>query len=204
MKTKTVIQVCHKIYGLLKQIASNPKHKYAQFLKVLKKLPLRVMTKWTDQQTKRLSEAVQKQDRTIKAVMKYIPEMKKKQIEGRIQYLKRSIETVKNHPYAHLKKPLQKRNPHIWSKKEETAFIEMFKKYGKDYKQISAKIPTKTHIQVSHYGIHMYYRIQKNPRHRHKTLFKKLKPHSCVRWTAKEYKLLLKGLQKHIKCQKWI
>ena len=91
---------------------------------------------WTEKEKKRFNEAIQKYGKDRKAIMKYFPKMSYRQIESRIHTLKRSIMADKNHPDAHLKKTLQKRNPLLWSKKEEATFIKMFKKHGKNYKLI--------------------------------------------------------------------
>ena len=94
---------------------------------------------------------------------------------------------------------------HKWNNKEEATFVKMLQKYGKNYKLISAKIPTKTHYQVSGYGRELYKRIQNNPKHRHSALKKKLEPNSKpVPWTTIDPKLLLRGLKKHVNSWDWV
>ena len=83
---------------------------------------------------------------------------------------------VKNYPDTHLKKTLLKGSPHKMSKEEEARFVKLLKKHGKNYKLIEAKMPTKTLAQVRNFGRSIYLEIKKNPRHRHKALFKKLRP----------------------------
>ena len=118
-----------------KQI-TNLKPEYAKYSKALKKLPLDVHSKWTNQQKNRFNKAVLKHGKDRKALMKYFPKKSYNQIGGHFQHLKRQIEADKTHPDAHLKKTLQKVNPHLWTKKEETTFIKMCKKHGKNYKLI--------------------------------------------------------------------
>ena len=70
-------------------------------------------------------------------------------------------------------------------------FIELFKKHGKNYVLIAAKLKTKTEKQVRGYANHLYVRIENNPRHIHKALKEKLKGKPNDPWTTREYKLLL-------------
>ena len=92
-----------------------------------------------------------------------------------------------------------------WSEKEETTFAEMVEKYGMNYKLIKANIPTRTFKGVKSHGYQLRRKIEINPKHRHSALKQKLKPiRTHLRWTAKEFKLLLKGLKKHVHCWDWV
>ena len=44
--------------------------------------------------------------------------------------LKLRIQSDKKHPYANLKKTLEKKHSIFWTKKEEDIFVEMVKKHG--------------------------------------------------------------------------
>ena len=60
----------------------------------------------------------------------------------------------------------------------------MFKKYGKNYKLIKAKIPSKTIEQVRSYRYDLHRKIKENPNHKHSALKKKLKPNwKRTAWT---------------------
>ena len=80
----------------------------------------------------------------------------------------------------------------------------MLKKHGKNYSLITAKLKTKTAKQIYEYARNLYKKIEKNPRHIHKALKEKLKPTFKLIWSAREYKLLLEGLKKNMKCWYWI
>ena len=80
---------------------------------------------------------------------------------------------------------LERRKGKSWSKQESSTFVKMVEKYGKNYKLIKAKIPTKTQRQVNSYGLYLYKRKEKNPKHLHSALKKKLKPKTLFNWTEK-------------------
>ena len=65
------------------------------------------------------------------------------QIRNRVGHLREAIKLDKNHPESHLKEVLEKSHSRYWTQKEESTFVKMLKKYGKNYKLIQAAIPTK-------------------------------------------------------------
>ena len=82
-----------------------------------------------------------------------------------------------------MKEMLEKAKSNSWSKKEQSTFIRMVEKFGKNYKLIGAKLPTKTNKQISSYGHRMYNMLVRNPKHVHSALKKKLKPQNKDYWT---------------------
>ena len=133
--------------------------------------------------------------------MECFPKLSKSQIYNHAKQLQSSILAEKNHPDSHLQEMLKNHPSRFWLKKEEETFIKMFKKYGKNYKLIKAKIPSKTYRQVRDYGYGLHRKIEANPKHKHCALKKKLKPKwKWIAWTEKELKQMLKGLQKYVGC----
>ena len=86
--------------------------------------------------------------------------------------MKLLIQSDKKHPNANLKETLEKKHALFWSKKEEDTFVKMLKKYGKNYKLIKAKIPTKTLTQVTKFKTLLLQKIKRNPRYRHAAMKK--------------------------------
>ena len=65
-------------------------------------------------------------------------------------------------------------------------FCQDVQEIWKNYKLIATKIPTKTYMSVLGHGNDLCKRIRKNPRHRHKSLYDRLKSSRIpVIWTAK-------------------
>lgn len=136
--------------------------------------------------------------------MKYFPSLTIDQIHSKSNHLKTSIQANKHHPDSHIKKIIE--SPvYCWSKEEEATFVELIKKHGKNYKLISATIPSKDVQQIRMHCCKLYKKLEKNPRHIHRALKKKLTPlFKPVSWTTKELKVLLRGLKKNVKCWDWM
>ena len=73
LKTRDLSQCRSKVLSIIRLIASDPKHKYAKHAKVLKKIPVNVLHKWTDKEKKRFSEALQKHGKDYQKIKKYYP-----------------------------------------------------------------------------------------------------------------------------------
>ena len=100
---------------------------------------------WTDEEKKKFNAALQKYGYSCTKIVKCFPTMTYRQIENHATGLKKAILRDKNHPDAHLKKLLEGGSPNFyWSQKENDMFIKLFKKYGKNYPLIAAKLKTKT------------------------------------------------------------
>ena len=97
-----------------------------------------------EKEDKRFIKVLQHHGKDYKKLMKEFPALTYEQIYDRTKYLKLRILADKSHPNSHLKKVLEKKSSVYWSKKEEATFVKMFKKYGKNYILIKARIPTKT------------------------------------------------------------
>ena len=107
---------------------------------------------------------LQHHGKDYKKLMKCFPALSYFQIHNRVKLLKDVIQADKKYPDSHLQEILMRSKSWYWSKKEEETFFKMFKKYGRNYRLIKAKIPTKTLKQVSRYGYTLHQKIEKNPK----------------------------------------
>ena len=149
---------------MLRQIKSNPKHENAKYAKILNKPTITVKHVWTYKEKEKLKSALQKYGFSCKEITKCFPTMSYSQTSGRLHALKNAILKDKNHPDAHLKKPLEGGSPNFfWPQKENDMFIKLFKKHGKNYPLIAAKLKTRTSAVVNVHGRDLYRRIVKNP-----------------------------------------
>ena len=139
---------------------------------------------WTEKEDAIFIKVLQLHGRDYKKLREYFPALTYRQIYIHVTLLKDVIQADNKNPDSHLQKVLARKPSWHWSKKEEETFVTMFKKYGKNYRLIKAKIPTKTLKQVSSYGYCLHKKIEANPKHKHFALKKKLKPISkSAPWT---------------------
>ena len=103
---------------------------------------------WTDKEKKKFNAALQRYGFSCKELVKCFPTMSYGQIIHHADVLRNAILRDKNHPDAHLKKLLERRPHYNWSQKEKDIFVKMFKKHGKNYPLIAAKLKTRTALQV--------------------------------------------------------
>ena len=138
LKDRTDQQVKCKVYDMFRSKASNP-------IKIcLKGISIDIDEQhvWTEKEDARFIKMLLHHGKDYKKLMKCFPKLSYTQIRNHVKLLKSVIHEDNNH--SHLQEVLEKKPSWSWSKEEEETFITMFKKYGKNYKLIKAKIPTKT------------------------------------------------------------
>ena len=156
LKTKTPIQARMKVDYIFKCIKSNPKHEHAKYAKILKEISLEGKRRWTVSEQIKYNKALQKYGKDYSKIKKCLPNITHEQIRTRTAHLLLKIQEDKNHPDSNLKEVLEKSHSRYWTQKEETTFVKMLKKHGKNYKLIQAAIPTKTLEQVIDFRYRMF------------------------------------------------
>ena len=104
VKTRNVIQCRGKVVCMIKEIASDPKHKNAKHAKVLKKIHVNAKYYWTEQEKKIFNKALQKHGKDYQKIKKYFPALTMNVIRAHVNTLEKIIKRDKNHPDSHLKK----------------------------------------------------------------------------------------------------